>query len=121
MCCAERRTVSFLRELSRKHGVQRARFTHWAYRKFGRLIIERVRKDGEPGTSLPCVICRKVLDRLQIQWTAHINDTWVTNYDAPPSKPTTKQRLKWSPNNVASDIFECPARIGISRHERPKI
>lgn len=112
--------LSVLRELSRKHGVQRARFTHWIYRKFGHLIIQRVRKDGEPGTSLPCVICRKALDRLQIPWKAHINDTWVTNHDAPPSKPTRKQQLKWS-SNVSDDVLESPTCVRVSCNKRPKI
>ena len=85
--------ISLLREWSRREGVQRARFTHWTKRKYGDMIIQRVRKDGKPGTSLPCIACRRVLDRLRLSWKAHIDDTWVSQDDAPPSKPTTKQRM----------------------------
>jgi hypothetical protein len=74
--------------------VQPARFVHWTYRKYGTFIIQRVRKDGHPGTSLPCVICRKTLDKIRIPWMAHIEDVWVKSTDAhvPPSKPTNKQK-----------------------------
>lgn len=94
-CCAERRLIARLQQQAKREGVQPARFAHWAYRKFGVLKIERVRKDGLPGTSLPCVICRKVLDKLRLPWTAHVKTHWVrsTDPDVPKSKPTTKQRL----------------------------
>jgi hypothetical protein len=87
--------VAFMREQSRREGVPRARFIHWTQRKFGPLVIQRVRKDGQPGTSLPCVVCRKTLDRMRMPWRAHIDAEWVTHENAPPSKPTTKQRNKW--------------------------
>jgi hypothetical protein len=97
-CCAERRMLSRLRELSRREGNAPARFVCWAYRKFGEMTIQRTRRDGVMGTSLPCVICRKVLDRLGLPWRAHINEHWVysTDLDVPDSKPTNKQRHYFS-------------------------
>jgi hypothetical protein len=94
-CCAERRMLALLRELSRRRGNAPAQFTAWVHRKFGELVITRTRRDGQPGTSLPCVMCRKVLDRLHIPWRAHIDRIWVSSTDenVPPSKPTQKQKM----------------------------
>jgi hypothetical protein len=91
-CCAERRLISLLRESARREGVAPARFSHWLSRKHGEFTVMRMRRDGEPGISLPCVICRKMMDRLCIKWKAHIGHEWVTQDDAPPSRPTQKQR-----------------------------
>lgn len=94
-CCAERRALSLLRELSKRRGNSPAQFVHWTYRKFGELTIRRERRDGKMGTSLPCVICRKTLDRINMPWKAHINEKWVSSRDddVPPSKLTNKQRI----------------------------
>lgn len=96
--------IALLKEHSRKAGVPRARFSHWMKRKFGTLVIQRVRKDGQPGTSLPCVMCRKVLDRLKIPWMAHIDEVWVKSTDVcvPVSKPTNKQRGVWAKHKLNS-------------------
>ena len=93
-CCAERILLAKLHHLARREGVRPARFVHWAYRKFGPLVIERMRKDGLPGISLPCVICRKALDRIRLPWIAHVESRWYnsTDPDVPDSKPTNKQR-----------------------------
>ena len=94
-CCAERRMLSRLKELSRREGNSPAQFSTWTYRKYGELVVTRLRRDGQPGTSLPCVLCRKVLDRTQIPWRAHIDHQWVSSRDpvVPPSKPTQKQKM----------------------------
>ena len=91
-CCAERRLIGLLREQARREGVAPAGFAHWLSRKHGEFTVVRLRRDGQPGVSLPCVICRKVLDRMGIRWRAHIGREWVTNENAPPSQPTQKQR-----------------------------
>lgn len=100
-CCAERRMLSRLRELSRRQGNSPSQFVSWTHRKFGEMRIERTRADGIMGTSLPCVICRKALDRIGFPWCAHINDQWVSSRDehVPASKPTQKQRM-WLKNIV---------------------
>jgi hypothetical protein len=94
-CCAERRMISRLREISRRQGNSPAQFSTWTYRKYGELVVTRLRRDGQPGTSLPCVLCRKVLDRTQIPWRAHIDAHWVSSRDPdlPPPKLTQKQKM----------------------------
>jgi len=93
-CCAERRTLAILQRQANREGIRPAQFVHWTYRKFGPLVIQRTRKDGLPGISLPCVICRKAMDRIRLPWTAHVDDKWYksTDADVPESKPTNKQR-----------------------------
>ena len=47
------------------------------------------------GISLPCVICRKMIEKYNIQWTAYTGEEWVksNSYEpVPESKPTNKQR-----------------------------
>jgi hypothetical protein len=87
--------LSRLRELSRREGNSPAQFSTWTYRKYGEIVVTRLRRDGQPGTSLPCVICRKALDKCHIPWRAHIDHLWVSSRDddVPQSKPTNKQRL----------------------------
>ena len=94
-CCAERRLIARLQHQAKREGVAPARFVSWSYRKFGPIVVQRVRKDGLPGVSLPCVICRKTLDRLRMPWMAHVDTRWYhsTDADLPPSKPTNKQRI----------------------------
>lgn len=108
--------ISLLMEYSRRAGVPKARFSHWTKRKYGTLIIQRVRKDGQPGTSMPCVVCRKVLDRTRIQWTAHVNATWVrsTDDDVPVSKPTNKQKSLWAKSNKG---FQGSTNVRVARHK----
>ena len=95
MCCAERRMLSRLKELSRREGNSPAQFSTWTYRKYGEIVVTRLRRDGQPGTSLPCVLCRKALDRVQIPWRAHIDHLWISSRDefVPPSKLTQKQKI----------------------------
>jgi hypothetical protein len=79
-----------------RSGVGSANFSKWIHRKYGDFIVTRVRSDGGHGTSLPCVICRKALDRFSIQWRAHVGEEWVrsTDQDVPVSRATSKQRTK---------------------------
>lgn len=59
------------------------------------MVIRRERVDGQMGISLPCIVCRKQLDRLKIPWRAHIHDTWISSRDTdiPPSKLTHRQKI----------------------------
>jgi hypothetical protein len=95
-CCAERRLLKELHLQARRQGVHPPCLAHWIHRKYGDLVVSRVRRDGGIGTSLPCVICRKILDKNSIQWRAHIGPVWVrsTDPDVPKSKPTNKQKHK---------------------------
>ena len=97
-CCAERRMLSRLREISRRRGNSPAQFSTWTYRKYGEIIVTRLRRDGQPGTSLPCILCRKALDRIQIPWRAHVGAVWFSSRDdcVPDSKLTQKQKSNFS-------------------------
>ena len=95
--CAERNLLrKFVLEANRQ-GVHSACLAHWIHRKYGDFIVRRDLVNGGMGTSLPCVVCRKTLDRLAIQWRAHIGPRWVrsTDPDVPESKPTHKQSQGW--------------------------
>lgn len=91
--CAERRLLQFMKHRSRIEGVNPSAFSHWLHRKTGKLIISRIRCDGNMGTSIPCIFCRKILDRGMIEWTAHVGESWVSSKDetVPKSKFTQKQ------------------------------
>jgi hypothetical protein len=72
-------------------------FAKWLHRKHGTLVIWRHRKDGVMGNALPCVICRKAMEKYNIQWIAGIggDDKWVNSKNPenlPSSMPTNKQR-----------------------------
>ncbi len=47
------------------------------------------------GISLPCVLCRKTIERYDICWVAHDGERWVHSKkteNLPPSIPTAKQK-----------------------------
>jgi hypothetical protein len=91
--CAERRLIQLMKHRSRIEGVSPAGFAHWFHRKVGRVVILRIHCSGTMGTSIPCILCRKVLTREYIDWEAHIGTSWHSNRDVfvPPSKFTPKQ------------------------------
>lgn len=92
--CAERRFISMMKHKAQINGVPPSRFPHWLHMKVGSLIVIREKSDGNLGTSLPCILCRKILDRENIQWSAHVGNQWFssTDIDVPDSKFTNKQR-----------------------------
>ena len=96
--CAERNLIRELFLEASRQGVHPTCFSRWIHRKYGDLIIRRDLHGGGLGTSLPCVVCRKVLDRMSIQWRAHIGDIWVRSTDpnVPKSKPTHRQYVVFS-------------------------
>jgi hypothetical protein len=81
---------------ARRSGIKRECFSTWVHRKYGDMIIFRTLHDGTPGVSLPCVICRKVLDKNSIQWKAHCGQQWFKSTDdnIPKSRPTQRQKYK---------------------------
>jgi hypothetical protein len=86
-----------MKELSleaRRQGVHPSCLAYWIHRKYGDFIVKKIRKDGLPGTSLPCVMCRKALERSSIQWRAHVGHDWYRSTDpaTPASRPTNRQR-----------------------------
>ena len=95
--CAERNLIRELRLEAGRQGVHSWCLARWFHRKYGDLIIFRKLGNGSMGTSLPCVICRKALDRMALQWRAHIGQRWVrsTDLDVPDSRPTNRQYRVW--------------------------
>ena len=90
-CCAERRMVTQQLRILSKKGLGLYDFPTWLHRKYGTIHIERLRDDGTPGCSIPCVLCRKVLDKYRIKWTAFDGTDWVG--DKAISRPTNKQKF----------------------------
>lgn len=80
--------------VARRQGVHPSCLAYWIHRKYGDLIVKKIRHDGLPGISLPCVVCRKALERTCVQWQAHIGYTWIksTDPELPESRPTNRQR-----------------------------
>lgn len=58
------------------------------------MIIWRPRADGSVGTSIPCVLCRRAIEKNKIRWVAFDGEKWVDSEKSdnlPISKPTSKQ------------------------------
>jgi len=74
-------------------GVANHKIIHWIHKNEGVLVVERFTADGAPATSLPCVLCKQMLDKYQIKWVAFYDDRWVKSTDEvlPPSRPTARQ------------------------------
>jgi cytidine deaminase len=92
--CAERQLIRRMyRECLRK-GYKPHQFSDWIHRKYGQLIVYRKTVYGD-GISLPCVLCRKTIERYDICWVAHDGERWIHSKKTeilPPSIPTAKQK-----------------------------
>jgi len=92
--CAERQLIRRMyRECLRK-GYKPHQFSDWIHRKYGQLIVYRKTVYGD-GISLPCVLCRKAIERYDICWVAHDGERWIHSKKTeilPPSIPTAKQK-----------------------------
>lgn len=58
------------------------------------MIIWRPRADGSVGTSIPCVLCRRAIEKNNIRWVAYDGEKWVDSvkcHHLPISRPTSKQ------------------------------
>lgn len=91
--CAERKLIKNLRYEFLKRGNRMHNFSSWLHRKHGVLIVCRHTSYGD-GISIPCVMCRKVIDKYNIKWIAHDGEKWVhsNSENVPNSRPTNKQR-----------------------------
>jgi hypothetical protein len=92
--CAERQLIRRLYRECLKKGYKSHQFTEWLHRKYGHLIIMRRNTLGD-AISLPCVLCRKMIERYDICWTAHDGHQWVHSKKSnqlPQSIPTAKQK-----------------------------
>ena len=92
--CGERRLIKQLFRECMKRGYKPHQFSDWLHRKYGELIVLRKTCYGH-GNSLPCVLCRKAIERVGIKWVAHDGQKWVRSKQAvclPVSIPTNKQQ-----------------------------
>ena len=84
-----------MKRLSIKKGIRPHNFSRWLHRIHGVMNIWRVRKDGIVGCSLPCVMCRKMIEKNNIQWRAYDGQNWIHSNQCDvltKSQPTNKQR-----------------------------
>lgn len=91
--CAERKLLKQLYNECMKSGHKPHQFTSWLHRKYGELIVSRRTIFGD-SISMPCVICRKFLQKHDVRWMAHDGCRWVHSTktdDLPVSRPTRKQ------------------------------
>jgi len=92
--CAERQLIRRLYCECLKKGYKSHQFTEWLHRKYGHLVIFRKNIHGD-AISLPCVLCRKMIERYGICWSAHDGKQWVHSKKTeqlPNSLPTAKQK-----------------------------
>jgi mannitol/fructose-specific phosphotransferase system IIA component len=91
--CGERKLLKQLFIRCMKKGYKPHQFTEWLHRKYGELVIQRKTCLGH-GISLPCVLCRKAIERAGIDWVAHDGIQWVHSKKSiclPVSIATNKQ------------------------------
>lgn len=91
--CGERRLIKNLFIKCMKSGKRPHQFTEWLHRKYGELIITRDTCYG-PGNSLPCVLCRKTIEKSNVKWIAYDGSKWIHSKRSdyvPKSIPTNKQ------------------------------
>jgi len=96
LCCAERKMIRHMLRTCCKKGYDMSSFPRWLHRKYGTMVIYRLRKDGVMGISLPCVLCRKIIEKYKIQWVAFDGTHWINSLQSdnvPKSRPTNKQRI----------------------------
>lgn len=92
--CSERQLIKKLYHECLKSGNKPYHFRHWLRRKYGHLTIFRQTIHGD-AISLPCVLCRKMIERFDICWVAHDGEKWINSrkcIELPPSNPTSKQK-----------------------------
>lgn len=94
ICCAERKMINHLyREYMKKGYSNRNNFTNWLHRKYGEMVVERKTVYGD-GISMPCVLCRKAIEKNHIKWSAFDGQKWIHSVKTdklPNSVPTHKQ------------------------------
>lgn len=96
--CAERRMALRVWIAAVRHGVRGpTKIARWIRRRYGIWHVERFLSDGTPGISIPCLLCRRVLDRLGVRWEATNRDgETVGSHDPrPPTSTLTRRQKKY--------------------------
>ena len=97
LCCAERKMIKHMLRTCCKKGFDITEFPRWLNRKYGTMVIYRLRNDGLMGISLPCVLCRKTIEKHKIRWVAFDGTCWIDSLrseNVPKARPTNKQRFR---------------------------
>ena len=87
--------IKTLKRVATRKGVPNYKLSKWIHRTQGVMVITRNRRCGDQGISLPCVLCRKALEKYKIHWSAMTNYGRVNSErsdDLPKSVPTGKQK-----------------------------
>ncbi|GLC37266.1 hypothetical protein PLESTB_001142100 [Pleodorina starrii] len=85
---------------ARKHGQRPHQIAQWIRRKAGTTIcVWRRLQDGSLGCSVPCVLCRQLLQHFDLRVSCVVEggawwDGRLDAPDAPASKPTSGQRRR---------------------------
>jgi len=74
-----------------KRGNRIHQFAAWVKRKFGTLVIYRETSYGN-GVSLPCVLCRKVIEKYGLRWRAYDGEAWIDSFNS-KHIPNQNQRI----------------------------
>ena len=93
--CAERNLIQIIEREARVKGVKPHAVDAYIKRKYGTFVVKRFRDNGELTTSLPCCWCRKEMERRGIRWVAQVGNCIVNNENAPCSRNTKGQKIKW--------------------------
>lgn len=98
--CAEAHCIDSCIVEARKKGVANHKMHEWVKRKVSCIHITRMRKDGTPGCSVPCVFCRRLLIAFDLRVVCRTEDGDLYKgkmdaYDAPASKLTSGQRARF--------------------------
>jgi hypothetical protein len=94
-CCAERKLIRSLKLECNRKGVPIYNLGSYFHRKYGELVIHRPRRDGIDGKCLPCVLCRREMDRYGLKWIAYDGEKWVHSartVDIPKGHLTSRQK-----------------------------
>jgi cytidine deaminase len=90
-CCAERNVLARWIGRAVRHGVRPHRVVAWVRRKSGGdVVIWR----GPGRCSVPCILCRRVLEKFDMRVTCTLPDGRAFAgrlWDVPPSKLTSRQ------------------------------
>ena len=95
VCCAERNFIKLLDRKCIRKGISPYQGGKWLNRKYGELVIYRMRGDGILGSSYPCVLCRQAIERRGLKWVAYDGTKWLHSTltdDLPESMLTSRQK-----------------------------
>ena len=93
--CAERNFIKHLDRMCIRKGISPYQGGKWLNRKYGELVIYRMRGDGVLGSSYPCVLCRQAIERRGLKWIAYDGTQWLHSTltdDLPDSILTSRQK-----------------------------